>query len=229
MVLPTDQGAALAARLGHGFNEPALLQRALTHRSAARDNNERLEFLGDAVLGLVVAETLLARHDDPTDEGDLSRFRASLVNERTLAAVAQEIALGDALRLGPGELKSGGFRRESILADALEAVIGAVYLDAGLEAARALTLRLLGTRLESQPGSAALKDPKTRLQERLQRDGIGLPEYQVTAVTGADHDQTFTVACRVAALDLASEGVGRSRRDGEQAAAAALLEHLDGR
>ena len=227
-----DPVAALAERLGHRFGDRALLERALTHRSAARENNERLEFLGDAVLGLVVADALYreqgAAPAKDADEGDLSRRRASLVNERTLAEVATEVALGDALRLGPGELKSGGFRRGSILADALEAVVGAVYLDAGLEPARALTLRLLGSRIAALPPAGTLKDPKTRLQERLQRDGIALPVYAVLAVEGADHDQTFRVGCRVEALGLATEGVGRSRRDGEQAAAAALLERIDG-
>jgi ribonuclease-3 len=218
--------AALAERIGHRFGDRALLERAVTHRSAARDNNERLEFLGDAVLGLVVADALFRERS--ADEGDLSRRRASLVNERTLAEVAAELALGDALRLGPGEQKSGGFRRGSILADALEAVVGAVYLDAGLEPARELTLRLLGSRIAALPPAGTLKDPKTRLQERLQRDGIALPVYAVLAVEGADHEQTFRIGCRVEALGLASEGVGRSRRDGEQAAAAALLERIDG-
>ena len=228
MVTASDPTQALAERLGHRFAEPALLAQALTHRSAARANNERLEFLGDAVLGLVVAEAVFRDDRAGSDEGDLSRLRASLVNERTLAAVAQELELGDALKLGPGELKSGGFRRESILADAFEALVAAVYLDAGLVAARAVVLRVLGARLSALPPPASLKDPKTRLQERLQRDGLALPVYAVAAVEGADHDQTFLIECRVEALGLSAEGGGRSRRDGEQAAAAALLERLDG-
>jgi len=227
----SDPVGSFAERIGHRFGDRSLLERALTHRSAGRDNNERLEFLGDAVLGLVVADALFrgraAGVIDDGDEGELSRRRASLVNERTLAEVASELELGDAIKLGPGELKSGGFRRGSILADALEAVVGAVYLDAGLDPARALTLRLLGPRLAALPPAGTLKDPKTRLQERLQRDGIALPAYAVAAVEGADHDQTFRVACRVESLGLMTEGVGKSRRDGEQTAAAAMLARLE--
>ena len=221
----SSEPAALAARLGLEFRDAALLRTALTHRSAGAGHNERLEFLGDAVLGLVIAEALY-RGRAAGDEGELSRLRASLVNERTLAAVAGEIGLGDALVLGPGELKSGGFRRESILADALEALLAAVYLDAGLEAARALVQRLLDPRLQALPSIEQLKDPKTRLQERLQAEGVALPEYTVAGVVGADHEQTFRVACRVAALGLAAEGEGRSRREAEQGAAAALLAML---
>lgn len=220
---------ALAAALGLAFRDPALLRAALTHRSAGSANNERLEFLGDAVLGLVIAEAVYREptaDDRAADEGALSRLRASLVNERVLATVATELALGDALTLGPGELKSGGFRRESILADAYEALIGAVYLDAGLEAARALVLRNFATRLANLPDPAALKDPKTRLQERLQGEGRGLPEYSVVAVEGADHDQTFRVRCALRQPALAAEGEGRSRREAEQCAAAALLTQL---
>ena len=224
---------ALAAALGLAFREPALLRAALTHRSAGSANNERLEFLGDAVLGLVIADALYLASQSGLrpdgrldDEGALSRLRASLVNERVLAAVATELALGDALMLGPGELKSGGFRRESILADAYEALIGAVYLDAGLAAARALVLRNFATRLANLPDPADLKDPKTRLQERLQGEGRGLPEYSVVAIEGADHAQTFRVRCALRQPPLAADGEGRSRREAEQSAAAALLAQI---
>lgn len=223
-------GAALdrfARQLGYTFRDPQLLARALTHRSAGASNYERLEFLGDGLINFVVGEALF--HARPAaGEGDLSRWRASLVCEESLARLAERLQLGEVLILGSGELKSGGFRRGSILADALEAVVGAVYLDAGLEPARALTLRLLGSRIAALPPAGSLKDPKTRLQERLQRDGVALPVYAVLAVDGADHDQTFRIGCRVEALGLSSEGVGKSRRDGEQAAAAALLERIDG-
>ncbi len=232
---------AFAASLGLAFRDPALLRAALTHRSAGSANNERLEFLGDAVLGLVIADALyrappsgLRPDGGVDDEGALSRLRASLVNERVLAAVATELGLGDALTLGPGELKSGGFRRESILADAYEALIGAVYLDAGSEAARDLVLRNFATRLANLPDPDALKDPKTRLQERLQGEGHGLPEYSVVAIEGADHAQTFRVRCALRTPALAADGEGRSRREAEQSAAAALLtmmttrEHADG-
>ena len=224
---------AFATALGLAFRDPALLRAALTHRSAGSANNERLEFLGDAVLGVIVAEALyratatgLRPGAAPDDEGALSRLRASLVNERVLAAVATELGLGEALTLGPGELKSGGFRRESILADAYEALVGAVYLDTGLEAARALVLRNFASRLANLPDPAALKDPKTRLQERLQGEGRALPEYSVVAVEGADHDQTFRVRCALRQPALAADGAGRSRREAEQSAAAALLAQL---
>jgi ribonuclease-3 len=222
-----------AAGEGLAFRDPALLRAALTHRSASSANNERLEFLGDAVLGLVIAEALyrasssgLRPDGAPVDEGALSRLRASLVNERTLAAIATELGLGEVLTLGPGELKSGGFRRESILADAYEALIGAVYLDAGIEAARALVLRHFAARLANLPDPAALKDPKTRLQERLQGEGRGLPEYSVVAIEGADHAQTFRVRCALREPPLAADGEGRSRREAEQSAAAALLAQM---
>lgn len=223
----------LAAALGLAFRDPTLLRAALTHRSAGRANNERLEFLGDAVLGLVIADALYRapqsglRPDDAIDdEGALSRLRASLVNERVLAAVATEIGIGDALTLGPGELKSGGYRRESILADAYEALIGAVYLDAGLEAARDLVLRNFAARLANLPDPNQLKDPKTRLQERLQGEGRGLPEYSVVAIEGADHAQTFRVRCALREPALDAVGAGRSRREAEQSAAASLLAQL---
>lgn len=224
MPLRIDPAQALAERLGHRFADAASLRRALTHRSAASANNERLEYLGDAVLGLLVAEALYeAAHDG--DEGALSRLRASLVNERSLAELASELGVGEALVLGAGELKSGGWRRESILADALEALIGAVYVDGGLEAARRVVRQLFVARLAALPDAEQLKDPKTRLQELLQGRSRPLPEYAVVGVEGADHEQNFRVRC---ALEdgAGAEGVGRSRREAEQAAAAALLAEL---
>ncbi len=212
-------------RLGYRFREARLLQQALTHRSAGSVNNERLEFLGDAVLNLVVAEDLFERFTT-ADEGRLSRLRASLVRGETLAAAARRIDLGAGLRLGPGELKSGGFRRDSILAGALEAVIGAVYLDGGLEAARALVHRLLAPELRHASPASILKDAKTRLQEYLQGRRLPLPSYSVIAVEGRDHDQVFEVACEVSGLASAVTGRGSSRRRAEQQAAERALQRL---
>jgi ribonuclease-3 len=204
----------------------SLYAAALTHRSAASRNNERLEFLGDAVLNLLIAETLYARFPI-APEGDLSRLRARLVSAEPLANIALGLGLGDALQLGSGELKTGGFRRESILSDALEAVIGASYLDAGLEATRTLVARLFSAALEDLPDVETLKDPKTRLQERLQARGFSLPTYTVEKITGEPHEQTFAVRCEVAALGLEFEGEGSSRRRAEQDAATRLLAALD--
>ena len=213
----------LRETLGVEPGDIALYEAALTHRSASGRNNERLEFLGDAVLNLLAAE-LLYRRFPSSSEGDLSRLRANLVSEGPLAQVAQSLALGDELRLGSGELKSGGFRRESILADALEALIGAVYLDRGLEPARSLVERLVGPLVEALPAPDELKDPKTRLQERLQGRGLALPAYTVERVVGEPHAQHFTVRCEVAALGLAATGEGPSRRRAEQDAAQRLLD-----
>ena len=207
--------------------DAALYEAALTHRSASGRNNERLEFLGDAVLNLVAAEMLYRRFPD-SSEGDLSRLRASLVSEGPLAQAAQSLALGDELRLGSGELKSGGFRRESILADALEALIGAVYLDRGLDAARALVERLAEPLVAALPAAEELKDPKTRLQERLQGRGLTLPSYTVERVSGEAHAQHFAVRCEVTALGIATDGEGSSRRRAEQDAAQRLLDLLEG-
>lgn len=213
----------LRTTLGVEPREVALYEAALTHRSASGRNNERLEFLGDAVLNLLVAE-MLYRGFPSSTEGDLSRLRARLVSEGPLAQVAQSLALGDELRLGSGELKTGGFRRESILADALEALIGAVYLDLGLEAARALVERLAGPLVAALPAADELKDPKTRLQERLQGRGLALPTYTVERVSGEPHAQHFAVRCEAAALALAAVGEGSSRRRAEQDAAQRLLD-----
>lgn len=214
--------------LGYEFRQADLLRLALTHRSCGNPNNERLEFLGDGVLNMVVAELLFhARPNVP--EGDLSRLRARIVRERTLAEVARFLELGDHVRLGPGELKSGGFLRDSILADVLEALIGAVFLDGGFDSARNLVERLMSERIEALPDAEALKDPKTRLQELLQARGLKLPEYEVIDERGADHDRTFTVVCRVEMLDRPIEATSTSRRKAEQAAAKRALDTISHR
>jgi ribonuclease-3 len=219
--------APLEARIGHVFGDGALLELALTHRSRSGNrNNERLEFLGDAYLGFVVGDELYRRHPK-AQENSLTLMRASLVQRRTLAEIARGIELGDFLRLGPGELKSGGFRRDSILSDAVEALIGAVLLDAGEAAARKLILHLLGERLHAAQPGAVEKDAKTRLQEHLQGRGRALPDYEVVDVHGSEHAREFRVACRLADEDLSAEGLGRSRRAAEQEAAAAVLEALE--
>jgi ribonuclease-3 len=213
----------LAAALDCRFNDPALLDEALTHRSARGSNNERLEFLGDAVLGAIIAAELFTAAPDAS-EGDLSRLRASLVKKESLARIAADLSLGDYLSLGGGELKSGGFRRASILADALEAVIGAVYRDAGMAGAHRVINHLFGEHLQTAIRSGAHKDAKTRLQEALQKDGFELPVYEVAEVSGADHDRVFRVTCAVPQKNLTVEGEGRSRRRAEQRAAASMLE-----
>ncbi len=211
--------------LAYEFRDPALLAAALTHRSASSRNNERLEFLGDAVLNLVVAEQLYRLYPDAS-EGDMSRLRARVVSAEPLAELAQRIGLGERLLLGSGELKSGGCRRQSIVADALEALIGALYLDGGLEVARAAVLRLLAERIANLPDPASLKDSKTRLQEYLQSRALPLPAYTVEAVEGEPHAQRFHVQCRVDALGRSARGEGSSRRRAEQEAAQRVLEQL---
>jgi ribonuclease-3 len=212
-------------RLGYRFRDSALLEAALTHRSASRTNYERLEFLGDSVLNFVVA--LLAFRAFPeAPEGDLSRFRAALVSAPSLAAVAGSLGLGDQLRLGSGELKSGGFRRDSILADCLEAVIGAIYLDGGFDAAQETVDRLVGAQLLELPSAETLKDPKTRLQEVLQARGLALPRYALEEVGGEPHEQWFVASCEAADLGLRASGRGSSRRKAEQEAAQQVLEAL---
>ena len=217
-----DELAALQDRLQHRFQDPRLLARALTHRSFSAEHNERLEFLGDSVLNLAVAALLYQRLKD-LPEGDLSRVRANLVKQDTLHKIAVELALPGMLRLGEGEARSGGHKRPSILADALEALIGAVHLDAGYPAAEALVHRLYAD-VEIKPQmSAAAKDPKTELQELLQGRKMQLPAYRVVGTLGAAHKQTFDVECEVAELGIVERGIGASRRAGEQAAAAAML------
>lgn len=217
--------SALQDRLQHHFSNASLLQRAVTHRSFSADHNERLEFLGDSVLNLAVASLLYQRLSD-LPEGDLSRVRANLVKQDTLHQLALRLQVSDVLRLGEGESKSGGQHRPSILADALEALIGAVYLDAGYSRAEALVHRLF-QEVEINPQmQAAAKDPKTALQEWLQGRKMKLPHYSVVATVGAAHRQTFDVECEIAELGLAERGIGGSRRAGEQAAAAAMLTTL---
>lgn len=216
---------ALQQRLRHWFRDLTLLERALTHRSFSTDHNERLEFLGDSVLGLAVAHMLYGALQE-LPEGDLSRVRAQLVRQDSLHRLALDLGLPELLRLGEGELRSGGRRRPSILADALEAVIGAVYLDAGFDAAAALVQRLFET-VEITPAlSTAAKDAKTSLQEWLQGRKMHLPHYEVKDILGAAHRQTFEVACQVAELGLETTGQGPSRRAAEQAAAAEMLRQL---
>ena len=215
----------LRERLAYEPRDPALFEAALTHRSASGRNNERLEFLGDAVLNLVAADQLYRRHPQAS-EGDLSRLRARVVSAEPLAQIAQRLGLGEVLLLGSGELKTGGFRRQSILSDGLEAVIGAIYLDAGLEQARILVEPLLEPLIAAAPDAATLKDPKTQLQEWLQGRGLPLPAYAVEEVEGRPHEQQFRVRCEVGVLGVASSGEGSSRRRAEQSAAQRLLERL---
>lgn len=224
----TDALAALQARLQHRFQDPRLLARALTHRSFSAEHNERLEFLGDSVLNLAVAGLLYRRLAD-LPEGDLSRVRANLVKQDTLHQLAVQLGLPGMLRLGEGEARSGGHKRPSILADALEAVIGAVHLDAGYPAAEALVHRLFAEVDIKPEMSAAAKDAKTELQELLQGRRMQLPVYRVVGTVGAAHKQTFDVECEVAELGLVERGIGASRRAGEQAAAAAMLLALKSR
>src|SRR6478735_3557514 len=213
----------LQTRLGHAFKDAALLQQALTHRSHSSLHNERLEFLGDSVLNCVVASLLFERYNK-IDEGDLSRLRANLVKQQSLYEIAQRLELSQFLRLGEGELKSGGFRRPSILADTLEALFGAIFLDAGFDAARKVIRALYIPILDTVDPKTLGKDAKTLLQEFLQGKKIALPQYNVVATHGAAHNQEFEVECLVPKLDIQVFGTGGSRRAGEQAAAKLALE-----
>lgn len=217
--------SALESFLGYSFSDDSLLRNALTHRSVSSDNNERLEFLGDSILNFVIAAELFQNYST-APEGDLSRLRASLVNKETLVKVAQQLELGDFILLGSGELKSGGFRRKSILADAVEAIFGAVYLDAGFEGSRQLILRLYEPWLKTGVDVEQLKDPKTRLQEYLQSRRQVLPHYEVVESYGKPHTQTFKVKCVIAGLEHEVHGIGGSRRKAEQQAAEAVLNIL---
>jgi ribonuclease-3 len=218
----------LQARLQHQFSDPRLLARALTHRSFSAEHNERLEFLGDSVLNLAVAALLYDRLQD-LPEGDLSRVRANLVKQETLHQLAVGLGLSEVIRLGEGESRSGGSRRPSILADALEAVIGAVHLDAGYITAEALVRRLFQDLAINPTMAATAKDPKTELQEWLQGRKMKLPVYRVASTLGAAHRQTFDVECEIVELGAVERGIGASRRAGEQAAAAAMLLALKAR
>ncbi len=212
----------LEKQLGYQFQTESLLKEALTHRSANSKNNERQEFLGDSILNFVIAADLFVRYPK-LPEGDLSRIRASLVNKEGLFTVSQQLALGDYLILGSGELKSGGYRRNSILADAVEAIFGAVYMDSGFEACRTLVLKLYADLLDNIPDPESLKDPKTRLQELLQSRKFALPEFSVLDVVGKSHNQQFTMVCEIKELQLSSEGKASSRRKAEQQAAEKII------
>lgn len=218
-----QQLAALSKRIGYQFENEQLLLQALTHRSAKGTHNERLEFLGDSILGFVIAEALYEKFPKE-NEGDLTRMRSSLVKGVTLAEIARNFCLGEHLILGPGELKSGGYRRESILEDAVEAIIGAVYLDADITTCKSLVLDWFASRLvEIKPGQAQ-KDPKTRLQEYLQGRRIALPVYDVINITGQSHNQEFTIRCTTTEINTEVISKGYSRRKAEQAAAQKVLD-----
>lgn len=211
--------------LEYQFDDVEILQQALTHCSSPGQNNERLEFLGDAVLDFVISELVYRSHPD-SSEGDLSRLRASLVKDTTLAELAADLGIGEQLQLGAGERKTGGHRRESILADALEALFGAVYLDGGYAAAKDFIERVFCERLLTLPPADELRDPKTRLQESLQSLGLGLPDYQLVKVSGKAHRQRFEVSCTVESSSTITEGSGTTRRNAEQSAAAKMLSQL---
>ncbi len=213
--------------LHYRFNDAGLFVQALTHRSAAGRNNERLEYLGDAVLDFVISDAVFKLRPD-ADEGDLSKLRASLVKDTSLAKLAVDLGLGEHLILGSGERKTGGHRRESILADALEAIFGAVYLDAGFDSAKAVIDHVFEQRLEALPDAEDLRDPKTRLQEWLQARKLSLPAYDLVSVTGKDHRQKFVMSCTVNELSHSTEGESTSRRKAEQRAARQMLKILSG-
>jgi len=214
-------------RISHRFGRPELLAQALTHRSAGAPHNERLEFLGDALVNLFVAEALYTRWPK-ADEGALTRARAELVRESALAPIARALELGGRLTLGPGEMKSGGHRRDSILADALEALVAAIYLDAGFETCRAAVMPWFEAAMDALPPPHKVgKDAKTRLQEWLQGRQKPLPVYRLVEETGEDHAKTFRVSCTLAQPELVTEGEGNSRRGAEQAAAEAAMAAID--
>lgn len=212
--------------IGYTFTDQSVLKEALTHRSIGSKNNERLEFLGDSILGFVIGAEVYRRFPDAR-EGELTRIRSSLVKGETLALIAKEFQLGQYLALGTGEKKSGGQRRKSILADALEAIIGAIYLDAGIEQTQQCLLNWYKTRLEIIVVEDSHKDPKTQLQEWLQAKKLPLPEYSVLSIEGESHEQTFKVSCKIELLDEAVEAQGSSRRRAEQAAAEIVLEKIN--
>lgn len=216
----------LCKKIGYTFKDPSLLAEAITHRSKHSINNERLEFLGDSVLGYVISSELFRCFPDAT-EGELTRGRAMLVKGETLAELALAIDLGEFLRLGPGELKSGGYRRKSILSDAMEAIIGAIYIDGGLEPARKHILSVYSDKLKNISLNKVTKDPKTQLQEIMQARKCPLPQYQIVATSGSDHDQTFEVTCKINEIPKPVKGTGSSRRKAEQDAAKKMLKILE--
>lgn len=222
----TQNLATLTRVLQYEFRDISFLETALTHSSFGQGHNERLEFLGDSILGWVVADALYQRFPHAR-EGQLSRLRAGLVKGVTLAEISRELNIGDYLRLGQGEMKSGGFRRDSTLADALEAIIGAIFLDSDIETCQQQVLTLFASRLDSLSLEDTLKDPKTLLQEFLQSRQQALPNYRILSTTGKEHEQVFKVACDVEMLNASMEGKGTSRRYAEQAAAQKALDALD--
>lgn len=219
--------AALQARLGHQFKNDALLRLALTHRSKGSENNERLEFLGDSILGFIVAETLFHKFPDVA-EGKLSRMRSAVVRKETLTKVARELGIPEALNLGEGELKSGGFNRNSILSDAMEALIGAVYLDSGLTSTKQLIMRHFKQALDGLTATSVYKDPKSILQEYLQQRSLALPTYEIIKIEGEPHRQVFQVACRVEGYDQPFIAAGASKQSAEQSAAEKAFSVLHG-
>jgi ribonuclease-3 len=220
-----DPYIKLLTQLHYTFSDVSLLQQALTHRSAARKHNERLEFLGDAVLGLVIAQRVYEKFPN-LPEGKLTRMRSNLVKGETLAKVARELSLGELMKLGPGEMKSGGRRRDSILADAVEAILGAIYVESGIDAVALTINKLFEKRIKALDPDEQIKDNKTQLQEYLQSRQLDLPDYKVTDIKGKDHAQMFTVKCIVHALKIHKIGAGKSRRIAEQEAAKQILEAL---
>ncbi len=212
----------LQQKLSYQFSDPGLVKQALTHRSANKINNERLEFLGDSLLGFIIADALCEIHPQAS-EGDLSRMRANIVNKPALAEIARELDLGSFVRLGTGEIKTGGQQRDSILADAVEALIAAIYLDGGIDVCRELVRKWNRSRLRSDDVDQKQKDCKTRLQELMQAKGVALPQYDIVEISGAAHQQQFHVSCRIAGMDEPQKGSGSSKRDAEQQAAKNIL------
>jgi ribonuclease-3 len=224
-VLNTTNYQPLFSSLGYQFIDLSLLQQALTHRSVGKLHNERLEYLGDAVLGMCIAEVLYLKFPKQP-EGKLTRMRSNLVKGHTLSAIARELSLGTFILLGSGEMKSGGHRRDSILADAVEALLGAIYIESGLDAVKVVIERLFASRIAKLDPNIQIKDNKTQLQEYLQSRQIELPNYEVLAISGKDHAQTFQVRCTVDSLNLAETATGKSRRIAEQEAAKTILEKI---
>lgn len=223
--MPHQHHKNLSKQLGYTFKSEAYLKQALTHRSTGTSHNERLEYLGDSILNFVISHDLYKRYPDLT-EGELSRLRAHLVKGETLALIAKELALGEALYMGAGEIKNKGFERKSTLADALEAIFGAVFLDGGFDACEQVILNVFDTRLKQHTAATNTKDPKTALQEYMQAHKMQLPTYTLTHTEGDDHRKLFYITCAISSLNLSEKGVSKTRRGAEQIAALALLEQL---